>query len=259
MRHLSWFLGLIFCFAVRAEAAREFPTRSFAVEVRKEAFSSGGRKIRVELFAPKASGRFPAVLVLHSAAGTILGKGQLKDFSRALAERGMVALLVHYFDRTGTWWAGDDEIDRLSRVWIETVKDAVDFAAAHPRVCADRIGIFGYSLGAYIGIAVSARDRRVDAVAEVAGGIFEGFRPRMLRVPPLLILHGRVDQRVPVARAFELQRAARQLGREPRMKIYDREGHVLSKPAAADATTRTISFFRQQLRAPSALREGRSR
>src|SRR5436190_23556173 len=74
----------------------------FCVEERGEAFVSGGHRINVETFAPKAAGRFPAVLVLHSSAGTLLGKGELERFSRALAEQGTVALLVRYFDRTGT-------------------------------------------------------------------------------------------------------------------------------------------------------------
>ena len=221
---------------------------AYRIEERREAFVSGGRRIALEIFAPATRDRYPAVLVLHSSAGTIVGKRELQRFSRALAAQGNVALLVHYFDRTGTIWASDDQIARLPPVWIETVQDAVDFASRHPRVRSDAIGIFGYSLGAYLAVAESSRDRRVKAVVEIAGGIFEGFRPRMERMPPMLILHGRKDRRVPVARAYELAKAGRELGASPTVVIYEREGHVFSRLAIADATRRTLAFFaRHQL------------
>lgn len=217
------------------------------VEMRHEEFFSGGRRIHIETFTPAGRGRFPGVLVLHSAAGTLIGKSELERFSRRLAEQGEVAFLVRYFDRTGTIFANDKAIDRYSRVWTETIKDAVDFAASHPRVERSRIGIFGYSLGAFVGIAEASRDRRIVAVVEVAGGIFRGFANQMQRLPALAILHGAADQRVPVARADELERKARQLGVKPEVKIYAGEGHRLSRVAAEDASRRALLFFKKHL------------
>jgi carboxymethylenebutenolidase len=219
-----------------------------SIEERRESFTSGGRNIRVDTFAPRAPGRYPAVLVLHSAAGMLAGKRELVDFSRQLAAQGHVAFLVHYFHRTGTLIAGDRAIAELPPVWIETVRHAVDFAAAHPKVNSGAIGIFGFSLGAYLAVAESSLDPRVDAIVEVAGGIFEGFEPRMRRVPQMLILHGRADERVPVARAYELQKAARRLGVTPRLKIYEGEGHRLSQAASQDAAQRALAFFHEHLK-----------
>lgn len=64
-----------------ASASASTPA-TFAVERMRESFVSGGRKISVETFRPRGPGRFPAVLVLHSSAGTLVGKGQLERFSR---------------------------------------------------------------------------------------------------------------------------------------------------------------------------------
>lgn len=215
--------------------------------MRREEFVSGGRRIHVETFAPVGTGRFPAVLVLHSSAGTLIGRGELERFSRKLAEQGAVTFLVRYFDRTGTIFANNKAIDRYSRVWTATVKEAVDFAASHPRVERARIGIFGYSLGAFVGVAEASRDARVVAVVEVAGGIFKGFANEMRRVPTIAILHGAADQRVPVARAFELERKAREFGVKPEVKIYAGEGHRLSGAAAEDASRRALLFFQKHL------------
>lgn len=227
--------------------ATAVPTAPFAVEKKRESFVSGGRKISVETFAPRAPGRFPAVLVLHSSAGTLVGKGQLEQFSRALAERGMIALLVRYFDRTGTIFANDARIEKHLHEWEDTVADAVSFAAAHPRVRADAIGIFGYSLGAFLGVSVASRDARVDALAELAGGIFTYLGGRLKRVPPLLIIHGTADQRVAVSYARELEREARRLGARPVVRLLPGEGHVLSPAATKEASELAIDFLTRKL------------
>ncbi len=227
-----------------AEAA---PAAPFAVEKKRESFASGGRRISVETFAPRAPGRFPAVLVLHSSAGTLVGKRQLEQFSRALAERGMVAFLVRYFDRTGTIFAGDKTIAANLHVWEDSVTDALDFAAAHPRVRRDSIGIFGFSLGAFLAVSVASRDARVDAVAELAGGMFDYLGGRLRRVPPMLIQHGTADRRVNVRYAYALEREARRLGARPVVRLYPGEGHVLSRAALAEASGRAIDFLATQL------------
>lgn len=204
---------------------------------------SGGHRIKVETFAPSLSGRFPTVLVLHSSAGMVLGKGALVDFCRKLAAQGKLAMLVHYYNRTGTLWSGDKTITKLWPTWAATVKDAVDYAAANPRVRADSIGVFGYSLGAFLAVAVASEDQRVVAMVEVSGGIFAALKSKLKRVPPMLILHGRADERVSVSYALGLEKTARELGQSAMMKLYDGEGHVLQKPAMTDAMNRTLSFF----------------
>ncbi len=230
--------------ATAAGAAR------FGVEVKRESFLSGGRRISVETFAPQAAGRFPAVLVLHSSAGTLFGKGEMERFSRALAERGMVAFFVRYFDRTGSIFAGEKAIGENLHVWEDTVGDAMNFAAAHPRVRRGSIGIFGYSLGAFLAVSTASRDRRVGAVAELAGGMFDYLGGRLRRVPPTLILYGTADQRVDPRYARALEREARRLGARPVVHAYPGEGHVLSKPALADASRRALDFLTARLRTP---------
>ncbi len=221
---------------------------TFAVEKTRESFISGGRRISVETFAPCAPGRFPAVLVLHSSAGTLFGKGELERFSQSLAARGIVAFFVRYYDRTGTIFAGDKGIEKHLHEWEDTISDAMDFAAAHPRVRRDLIGLFGYSLGAFLAVSIASRDPRVDAVAELAGGIFTYLGGRLQRVPPTLIMYGTADQRVDPRYARELERVARHHGTRPLVKSYPGEGHVLSKPALADASQRALDFLTGQLR-----------
>ena len=232
------------CLSLRASAAGP---AEFSVVQSRESFVSGGRRISVETFAPAAPGRFPAVLVLHSSAGTLFGKGQLEQFSASLAQRGMVAFMVRYFDRTGTIFAGDDGIEKNLHAWEDTVAGALDFTAVHPRVRRGPIGIFGYSLGAFLAVSAASRDVRVDAVAELSGGIFTYLGGHLRRVPPMLIMHGTADQRVAPSYARELERVARQLGARPAVRLFPGEGHVLAKPAQAQASAAAISFLSAQL------------
>ncbi len=218
-----------------------------AVIRRTESFLSEGHRIQVETFSPTAPGRHPVVLILHGSSGRVIGKGPLVDLSRELASQGKMAMLVHYFDRTGTAWSGDKAIHQHWRTWAKTVRDSVDFASTYPDVRADAIGIFGFSLGAYLAVSVAADDARIQAVAELSGGLFDEQKPGLKRLPPLLILHGLEDKRVPASRAYELKEIAIRLGTKPEMKTYEGEGHVLSAEAIQDASQRTLAFFDQQL------------
>ncbi len=222
--------------------------KAAAVEAGRTSYESGERRIKVETFLPNGTGRHPAVLVLYGSGGALLGKNQMEDIARKLAADGKAAFLIHYFNRTGTIVAANDKpITAHWRTWEQTVREGVDFVARHPRVRPEAIGMLGYSLGAFLAVGVSTTDARIGAVVEIAGGMFEGVAERARRFPPMLVLHGRDDERVPVARAPELQALARKFGARPEMKLYEGEGHGLSNRAAADALARALTFFRRHL------------
>ncbi len=64
-------------------------------------FPSGGRSIEVERFEPQGEGHFPAALLLHGLDGLQFRGADYRAVARTLADHGYVALLLHYFDRTG--------------------------------------------------------------------------------------------------------------------------------------------------------------
>ncbi|MGV3660028.1 MAG: dienelactone hydrolase family protein [Prosthecobacter sp.] len=217
------------------------------IEEGTASYESGGQRIKVETFFPAGEGRHPAVLVLYGSGGALVGKSEMTDFAKRLAANGMAAYVVHYFNRTGTLAAGDAAIDKHWRTWLATVKDGVSFVSTHPRARADSIGMFGYSLGAYLAVAGATMDNRIRAVAEIAGGIFDELRGRAVRFPPTLVLHGNDDERVPVARVQGVLQDARRLGTEPEVKIYPGEGHRLSPAALQDASDRALRFLKSHL------------
>ena len=214
-----------------------------AIQEGRTSYLSGGRKIKVETFLPAGHERHPAVIVLYGSGGALLGTKEMVTYARQLAGQGMATFLVHYFNRTRSIVAVDRTITRHWPVWHDTVRDGVDFVAAHPRVRPEALGIFGYSLGAYLAVSESSEDPRIRAVVEMSGGVFDKLQGRTRRFAPTLVLHGALDERVPVGRVLTVQREARRHGVEPSVKIYETEGHRLSDAARADASKRALKFL----------------
>ncbi|MDI1311168.1 prolyl oligopeptidase family serine peptidase [Prosthecobacter sp.] len=214
----------------------------------KTSYLSGGKKIVVEKFVLADTKQHPAVIVLYGSGGLLNGKGDMDAFARQLAQRGMAAYMIHYFDRTGTLLAGDKSIAANSEVWQATVKDGIDFISQQPQVRPGPIGMFGYSLGAFLTVGAATTDSRIGVAAELSGGIFDRLKGHTKRYPPLLILHGRNDERVPIHYEQALLKDAQRFHAQPLVHIYPDEGHALSPAAAADAASRALTFLQQHLK-----------
>jgi dienelactone hydrolase len=245
MKHLG---SLALASALLSTSSCSHSPQAAGIHESKTSYLSGGKKIQVETFLPAVSNRHPAVVVLYGSGGSLNGKGEIDAFARQLAQRGMAAYMIHYFNRTGTLIAGDKSIAADSAVWQETVKDGIDFITQQPQVRPGPIGMFGYSLGAFLTVGAATTDSRITAAAELSGGLFDRLKGHAQRFPPMLILHGRNDERVRIKFAEELQQEAHRLHAQPEVHIYPSEGHALSKPAAADAAARTLTFLQHHLR-----------
>jgi dienelactone hydrolase len=209
-------------------------------------FQSGGKDIRLDCFLPDVNGqRFPAVIGLHGSGG---GHASMGDPASLLAERGFAVYVLHYFDRTGT-----AEIDGLQTiflhfpVWMKTLWDAVSFAAGQPQVDPERIGLLGFSLGAYLALSGAAIDSRIRAVVEFYGGMPKEMKLFTRRLCPVLILHGEQDKTVPVEEAYHLQQILEKKQIAYEIQIYPGVGHGFSGETWRDAGLRTVAFLEKYL------------
>ena len=213
-----------------------------------ERFPAGGKDIRIETFADPAGQDAPSIIVLHGSTGVEFANRFIANLAQSFAAQGFVVHLVHYFDRTGTHFADDATIKRSSGEWLQTVHDAVSFIRKkRPRAA---IGFFGYSLGGYLVAAESVSNRQISAAVVLSGGL-EGSAQSVKHAVPMLILHGNVDQRVPVSEARRLEAALTRAGHPPEVHIYPREGHIMSLSTYADVVQRSAAFLRTHLRKPS--------
>jgi carboxymethylenebutenolidase len=210
-------------------------------------FESGGREIHLDCFLPRANGeRFPAVIGLHGSGG---GHVSMAEPANMLAAQGFAVYVLHYFDRTGTTEADRATMFRHFPVWMKTLWDSVSFVTRQPHVDAARIGLLGFSLGAYLALSNAAIDSRVQAVVEFFGGLPKEMKFFMRRLCPTLILHGDADPTVPVEEAYHLQNVLEKKHIAYEMQIYPGAGHGFTGETWRDAGLRTLSFLQKHLAA----------
>ncbi|NEX45408.1 alpha/beta hydrolase family protein [Pseudotabrizicola algicola] len=143
----------------------------------------GGERFRAFWCLPShIAGPTPSVLIIHAhgdrydigAAEVIEGRPALfAPTGRALAARGIASLCLDmpcFGSRAGQsesamskalLWEGRS----LAGQMLAENLAAVDWLAAHPLVQADRIGVFGLSMGATLGYWLAALEPRVKATA----------------------------------------------------------------------------------------------
>jgi carboxymethylenebutenolidase len=214
------------------------------VQIANTTFQSGGRSITVQEFVPVTPGRYPAVIALYGSGG--LREGWADQPARLMAGQGYSVFLVHYFDRTGTVRADRETTHRNFPLWMGTIGDGISFAARHAAVDPQRIGLLGFSLGAYLALAVASLDARVKAVVDFFGGLPEDLHG-FTRMPPTLILHGEQDHVVPVSEAHRQRELLERAGATYEIKLYPGAGHGFSVLQFLDAGQRSVQFLKKYL------------
>jgi dienelactone hydrolase len=208
-------------------------------------FESGGKEIRIDAYLPDTTGPHPTVLALYGSGGGVAG---MNEPATMLAGQGFAVFVLHYFDRTGTTEATDKQtIFRNFPAWGKTVWDAISYIEKNPQVDASRIGVLGFSLGAYLALSVASVDSRVKAVAEFFGGLPKEMRFFMRRLCPTLILHGEADATVPVQEAYDLQELLVKKEIPYEIKIYPGVGHGFDSETWKDAGLRSLQFLQRYL------------
>jgi dienelactone hydrolase len=215
--------------------------------VSKISTQSGGHRIRIDKYATSRSGQQPAILVLHGAGGTLLDGPEMRRVARQLAEAGNTVYLVHYFNRTGTIVALDAGMQENFPAWLETVRDSIEFAQ-EDSAGKSAVGIYGYSLGGFLALSAASDNSAVGAIVEQAGGIWKGKAEFIKRMPPVLVVHGEGDRRVPFQKyAQPLVGVLQNRGGILKTRFFPEEGHVFTALAMSKVRDDAVKFFRQHL------------
>jgi carboxymethylenebutenolidase len=208
-------------------------------------FQSEDKLIRIDMFRPNGGGRHPIVLALHGSGG--FANLHYNDFAQMLADRGFAVFVPHYFDATGTTWAYPQTIREHHRRWISAVSEAIEFAGKQEFADPESVGIVGFSLGAYLALALASLRPGVRAVVDYFGGMPDEIIAEMKHCPAVLILHGDRDLTVPVTEAFKLESLLKSRNVPHEMKIYKGAGHGFRGMDMMDAAQRTYFFLKQHL------------
>ncbi len=215
-------------------------------------FTSGGRDITVDFYPPAQDLHRAAIVVLHGAGGMLFDGPDMRRMAVRLSAAGYPAYLVHYFDRTRSIAATDPIMRRHFDEWLSAVRDAISWVRVQPGNDGRPVGVYGYSLGAFLSLAASSENKEVGAVVEQAGGIWYGQRDRLRHLPPVLMIHGRADQRVPLEKfAVPLEALLKERGAAVEARFYPGEGHRFKQPTEEKVRDLAAVFYTQHLSASS--------
>jgi len=210
-------------------------------------FTSGGQRIEVDRYAPSPQrNKHRNILVLHGAGGALFDGARMRRVARALSENGYTVFVLHYFNRTGTIYARDPAMMKNFDTWHGTVRDGISWVAEQrrPGSHTSKIGVYGYSLGGFLALAAASDNPKVGAVAEQSGGIWNNQFDRVGNLPPVFIIHGEQDGRVPFTKyCIPLERLLTKRGTPFQKRIFPAEGHVFSPVAATETANNAVHFF----------------
>ena len=210
--------------------------RSSAVSVRADLFEKTGREKR------------PAIIVLHGAGGMLLDGAEMRRMAQHLAEAGNAVYFVRYFESTGTLFARDRTMEKNFGTWKQTVLGAIA-AVQQQRGDPSPIGLYGYSLGGFLALFSASDNPRVGAVVEHAAGVWQGKFDRIGKMPPVLMIHGERDARVPFEKyAKPLLPVLRARAAKVETRFFAAEGHGFEPAAMTEVRTAAADFFRRHLR-----------
>lgn len=217
------------------------------VTVERVHFPSGKDSVRADVFTPPGPGPHPVVALLHGAHPRRVER-RYTEMGEDLARHGFLTVFVRVYER-GRQGRG------TRAEWRRSVGDALSYAAALPNADPSRMGVVGFSLGAFLALEQSPRDPRIAAAVAFYGGITRGQTDlRLEGMPPVLLLHGTADRVVPARRSVEAAEQLRDSGRTADLIVYPagRHGFCLNSRAseqvlAGDAWARALAFLKVHL------------
>lgn len=205
----------------------ETAAREIAGGLRITAHIDDGERVPAILLLPSRTPA-PAALLIHGY--TSHKERMAESVGMALLRRGVASVSIDlplHGERKGTLdtevLRNPFEVVRRWRLAVDESRSTIALMLEHRAIDRDRIGLVGYSLGAFLAVATAAAERHVRAVLLAAGGDLPADLPfgpiiravvdpprmvRKLAGRPLLMVNGRLDRTVRRDQAERLFAAA---------------------------------------------------
>jgi carboxymethylenebutenolidase len=218
------------------------------------AIKSNGETVPAYVATPKDGG--PGVVVIQEYWGLV---PHIEDVCDRFAAEGFVALAPDLYH--GQQAKSPDQAGKMMMAMRidEAERDlaaALAALAARPEVSSKRVGTIGFCMGGALSLFAASKNPQVGACVVFYGG-HPNVKPDLpaLQAPVLGIYAGKDDFVTPRVVA-DLDRELTRLGKRHEFHTYPNAGHaffndqreVYDAPSAADAWTKTIAFFRRELR-----------
>lgn len=201
---------------------------------------SGKKTIHLEERCPSpAAAKSAAVIFLHGSGGPDSVNLPYRKEEDALQKLGYCVFILHYLEATPGYPA-----------WVQAVEDAATYITASAGIRKERIALVGYSLGASVALAASAKSPVFGAIVEFSGSLPDEYLPGLQSFPPLLIIHGRNDSIVPLYNAIQLAKLCVPRHLTCQQDLLAGEGHIFTKGARAKSGRELEQFLAEYLTPP---------
>ncbi len=207
-----------------------------------------------ELRIPQgASGRLPAVLLLHGSGGV---GGGTELWAKHFNEIGVASFLIDSFSGRGLTQTSSNQalLGRYNMI-LDAYRGA-DVIGVHPRIDPNRIAVMGFSRGGQSALYSSLKrfqatwTPRVTFAAHIP--LYASCNPTLIgdtdvSAVPIRLYHGAADDYVPAAPCRAYVERLRAAGRDVQLTEYPDAHHVYDNPLAPK--TPTVAPASQSVRA----------
>jgi dipeptidyl aminopeptidase/acylaminoacyl peptidase len=206
----------------------------------------------------------PLILVPHGGPFEIRDSWFFNEETQILASRGYAVLKVNF---RGSGGYGDSFVKAGYKEWGQAMQrdltEAVDHVLKRADIDAKQVAVFGASYGGYAALMAGATEAdRYKAVVSYVGvadlelmftrgdvedsrygvsflkralgqNALDKYSPVNLAAQmqaPVMLIHGRTDERVPIIHAERMRDALKKVGNEPEWLVEDKEGHGFVNP-----------------------------
>jgi len=172
---ISIFCASIYLYAAEP-AAFMSPSDDALVQEKAVFINAGDHEVPGILAIPSnasASNTYPAILMLHGAWSNKNEVGNMYlRLARALAAKGYASLRIDFQG------SGDSKQSYRDLTYEGSIADAhaaFDWLLAQKEIDSSRVGVIGFSRGAFIGASLVGTDPRVAAFASWSGALYNGI------------------------------------------------------------------------------------
>lgn len=206
-------------------------------------YASGQNTIRGLIYRP-GQPNGAAVVLLHGAGGLRYDALVFDSHAIQLASRGYTVLVPNYYDaQTGSV----KRSSRDMRTWRAVAQDGAAFLAAQPGVAAERVALWGYSLGGFLSGEAAMESDSVAAAVSVAGGLDVGEAGRDRRAIPVLLIHARQDQVISPGSTRLWATGLRRRGATVETAMLNWESHGFNHATWCDVFDHTRTFLERAM------------
>ncbi len=208
-----------------------------------------------QVFYPGDNDNYSAIVVLHGSGGLTKNYEKYKKYALSLAKNGYAVLLIDLYAETGAAGAGSNKRFEMWETWQKILKNGIKYLKGLPKINIDRIGVIGFSRGAWITLTTISTIPDIKVFINYYGVGRQSIN-NVTSLPPTLMLYGKEDMYADSSFILSAYNILKFKSENVELILYEDAGHGFNlyinkknnKTATIDAYRNTILFLDRYLK-----------